>query len=225
MEPTVAIAIPLTWPYVPTLFFYSMMFMNFPPKTHILRATTSALIDRTRNVLVDSALEMECTHVLFLDADMSYPRDIVSRLLAHDKDIVGALCFGRYPPYPPMLSIDGQSIPNLQDIRCKNEVLIPVEKIGTGCLMIKTDVFNEVQYPWFEITPNMGEDWSFCVKARGAGFDIFVDTTLTPGHLQQITITEEIVNLYQKEQAPVPEGLEGQDMSTIQDRFYKKHRM
>ena len=43
-----------------------------------------------RNLMASQAIKAECTHTLFVDADMIYEKDTLERLLAHDKDIVGA---------------------------------------------------------------------------------------------------------------------------------------
>ena len=53
-----------------------------------------SLITRARNYLVDEFLHRsECTHLLFLDADIHFdPRDVIA-LLALDKDVIGG-------PYP-----------------------------------------------------------------------------------------------------------------------------
>ena len=53
-----------------------------------------SLITRARNYLVDEFLHRsDCTHLLFLDSDISFdPRDVIA-LLALDKDVIGG-------PYP-----------------------------------------------------------------------------------------------------------------------------
>lgn len=49
-----------------------------------------SLVTRARNTLVDTFLKSDCTHLLFVDADIGFdPNDVVT-LLAFDKDIIGA---------------------------------------------------------------------------------------------------------------------------------------
>lgn len=51
-----------------------------------------ALITRSRNTLVSSFLnETSATHMLFIDADISFEPDAILRLLRSDKDVAGAM--------------------------------------------------------------------------------------------------------------------------------------
>ena len=63
-----------------------------------------ALITRSRAAIVASMLDQpEATHLLFIDADISFPSEQVARLLAFDRDMVAATY--------PVKSIDWEAIP------------------------------------------------------------------------------------------------------------------
>ena len=63
-----------------------------------------ALITRSRAAIVAAMLDQPAaTHLLFIDADISFPPDQVVRLLAFDKDMVAATY--------PVKSIDWEAIP------------------------------------------------------------------------------------------------------------------
>lgn len=49
------------------------------------------IIQNQRADLCLDAMREGCTHILFIDSDMTFPQDLVGRLLAHDKEIVGQL--------------------------------------------------------------------------------------------------------------------------------------
>jgi hypothetical protein len=74
-----------------------------------------------------------------------------------------------------------------------------VDATGAHCLLVHRSVFEAIKsdhpYRWFredEWTPGgpvVGEDLWFCLKAREAGFPIFVDTRLESGHIKRFCIT------------------------------------
>ena len=63
--------------------------------------------------------------------------------------------------------------------------LMPVFYSGFGCMVIKQGVFEKIGYPYFApeffklsngVTDFCGEDVSFCIKAKRAGYQPYVDT-------------------------------------------------
>ena len=46
---------------------------------------------------------VEADYILFIDDDMICPPDLFERLYKHQKDIVAALAFTRYPPHKPVI--------------------------------------------------------------------------------------------------------------------------
>lgn len=128
--------------------------------------------------------------LLFVDSDMVVPVDLLTRLIDADKDIVSALAFKRTPGYEPCIFKEC----NEQDAKFYLDYpkgLIEIEGVGMACTLIKRMVFETVPQPWFFPHKVLGEDLSFCVRARETGFKIFCDTTLICGHMTQETIGEE----------------------------------
>lgn len=199
MEIQLGIGLPISWQYVHSDFFDSFAMMKKPDYDAIRVASGS--IEQMRNKIVERALELECTHLLFLDADMVFPPDTIEKMLAHDVDICGALCFKRWPPFIPTLFVGEKYEMALMDPW--EEGLVEVTATGTGCLMIKTDVFLNVKQPWFEFTHNdnnevVGEDIGFCYNAADAGYKIHVDTTIETEHLSQMRINRNYYELNKK---------------------------
>ncbi|MDE2030235.1 MAG: glycosyl transferase family 2, partial [Alphaproteobacteria bacterium] len=138
-----------------------------------------------RNQCAGAAQITKATHLLFLDTDMVFPADMLARLLAHDKDIVGATYSQRMPPFHP-LTVTGNGshehvTSGLQRVR-----LLP-----TGCMLIKTRVFDALEKPYFNMAAEngqlRGEDYYFCEKARAAGIEVWCDGDLSReiGHIGQ----------------------------------------
>lgn len=154
-----------------------------PYDYEILVSTEGFTTAENRTWLTAQLVKKGCTHILFLDDDMVYERDTLERLLRHDKDLVGAKYANRRG--------DGEVVEYLEDKNALN--LFKVKALGGGCVLIKAEVFHKVEQPWFwyEILPSgavsMSNDWYFCKKATEAGYDIWCDPTLMPGHLGEKT--------------------------------------
>jgi hypothetical protein len=63
--------------------------------------------------------------------------------------------------------------------------LVSVDVAGTGAMLIRRRVFERVPGPrWFEHNAEgKGEDYTFCVKARAEGCNVFCDFDTRVGHL------------------------------------------
>ena len=201
-----AIGIPLSWHYVPSDFFDSCMVLE-KHGAEIIRCN-SGPIHAMRNTIAMRALEMDCTHLIYLDADMVYPPDTITKLLGHDKDIVGALTFRRWPDFEPLL-FEGDPY-KMTLIDPIPDGLVKVLATGTGCLMVKTSALEDIDYPWFEFDSHegkpVGEDINFCYKAGMSGYEIFVDTTIRTEHLCNTRVNW---NLYQMQKDMLKQGLKG----------------
>jgi hypothetical protein len=69
-----------------------------------------------------------------------------------------------------------------------------VTAIGCGVMLVKRKVFEETPKPWFYFYElpggkTLGEDVHFCIAAHDAGFETWVDHTLSQeiGHIGQYT--------------------------------------
>lgn len=146
----------------------------------------SSLVPMGRNQCVAAAKAMKATHILFLDTDLVFPSDTLKRLLAHEKDIVGASYAKRVAPFHPLTVTEGGKIEAVASGLCR------VQQIPTGCLLIRTKVFEALMPPYFNLEAEAGqlrgEDYFFCKNARAAGFEIWCDGDLSVllGHIGQI---------------------------------------
>jgi GT2 family glycosyltransferase len=64
--------------------------------------------------------------------------------------------------------------------------------LGTGCMMVRREVFSKVEYPWFDTNvmflksqgrwTHQTEDSYFCTKAQDAGYHVHLDTSIRSPH-------------------------------------------
>jgi hypothetical protein len=157
-----------------------------------LKISEGTLIANQRAELTLDAMREGCSHILFIDSDMRFPQDMISRLLAHDLDIVATNCARRRIPTGPTAQVykpDGER--ELVWTMPDDTGLKEVHSVGMGVMMIKANVFKALSEPWYE-TPwrhdkrgYIGEDVFFCRKARDAGFKIWIDQDVSKeiGHI------------------------------------------
>lgn len=162
------------------------------------------LVSDLRNEAVDIARAQKCSHILFLDADMIWPTDVLSKMLAHhDKGIVSGLYFLKaWPHWPvaltrPRVNPKTLSVDYDYDKAVYTETTLqPESLIGMGCTLVPVAVFDAMRAPWFDYQtdPNgrmtVTEDVAFCQKAAALGVPIFVDPTVKCGHVSQPAIAE-----------------------------------
>jgi hypothetical protein len=157
------------------------------------------LIFDQRNKLAEVAVEDGCDYILWIDADMRFPKDTIERLIAHDKPIVGVNATTRTLPVKPTaknLEIDFEAKTNSwYAVDSKNKTgLEKVTAIGCGVMLVKKEVFMATKKPWFWFyqVPGdkvLGEDVHFCIAAFDAGYDTWVDHGLSNeiGHVGTYT--------------------------------------
>ena len=159
---------------------------------------SGTLIVNQRTGLAQSSMDMGCTHVLFIDSDMRFPKDGLERLLAHDKDIVAAnYCTRKFPMNPVAFSNDQNS--DRVFTNPDSTGLEPVAAIGMGFMLIKCEVFEKIAEPYFMIGYSQankvytGEDIYFCRKARSAGYEVLLDHDLSKeiGHTGEMDFRHE----------------------------------
>lgn len=156
-----------------------------------------SLITRARNYLVDEFYNRsDCTHLLFIDSDISFnPQDVIA-MLALDKDVIG----GPYPKkaikwssikkaalmHPDMKPHDlekvaGDFVFNPVKGTAQFHVSEPLEvmEIGTGFMLIKREVFPimEKAYPQLRYKPDhVGQQHFDGSRYIHAFFDTIIDT-------------------------------------------------
>jgi hypothetical protein len=100
-------------------------------------------VAKCRNALVETAIAGPYTHVFFIDSDMWFPMEILERLLAREKDIVGVPYVGR--SHPTFLL----GCPMRAEDHMATSGLVEAETMPGGLMLIRTGVFRSVPKPWY----------------------------------------------------------------------------
>ena len=135
-----------------------------------------------RNYCVIQAIRQNCTHILFLDDDMTFPSDTIERLLAHGKELVGVYSYSRVLPLcstVAFLDAEGNYIPkDKMGFVKRPETLFKCHSVGMGVALIDMKLFSVIDKPWFAFNMHesgamlLGEDAHLCGQARSKGIDI-----------------------------------------------------
>lgn len=167
---------------------------------------SSTIVAKCRNLVVDFIEDQiekkerqKVEWIFWVDADMKIPPDAPLILMRHQKDIVGCTYLRRTPPHEPMGKALGK---DKVDTTKLTGGLLEMGHMPTGCLLIHREVFRKLRRPYFRheyveaSKPDardefeMGEDYTFCQRAREAGFRIWLDYELSKhiGHVSERVI-------------------------------------
>lgn len=152
-----------------------------------LYTSMGTLIFDQRNNMVQSALDDGCTHILFIDADMRFPKNSLIRLIGHSKAIVGVNATTRSEPVKPTaktLEVKDDHVVWHPVFSKDKKGIEVVDGIGCGVMLIDMEVIKGIEKPYFyfEQLPGdkiLGEDIYFCIKASDAGYKTYVDHELS----------------------------------------------
>lgn len=168
---------------------------------HVVMLPGESHVNRARNRLVKLFLNTDCTHLLFVDSDISFSPQNIDALLARDCPIVAGLYAKKELGEPQWVvnQLPGTTEPD-------ETGLIEVMFAGTGFMLIARTVFekfiqelrDEIEYD-DDSSHGLGvmwnffhcgvrkrrfltEDWWFCDVWKDFGGQIFADTRVQLGH-------------------------------------------
>lgn len=173
-----------------------------------------------RGKVVEQFLDSDAQWLWFVDTDMGFAPDALSRLLASadpvERPIVGALCFANRELDPDgMGGYRCKAVPTLYRwVERKDgtsgfspvwdyprDSLVQVAATGSACLVIHRSVFERVRDQvgpnWYARMTNpatgqlIGEDMSFCARAAEVGATVWVNTSVKTTHLKPIWLQED----------------------------------
>lgn len=189
---------------VHTAFMRSVLCLQYPQECEITLASGSLIYD-ARNQIAEKAVKGGFDQVLWLDSDMTFERDTLTRLQAHidsGLEFISGLYFARKKPIKPVIyksltveERNGGYVPKIESYTDypKNS-LFEIEGCGFGCCLVKTSLIERVTdkfgLPFFPAA-GFGEDFAFCYRVKELGVKMFCDSSIKPEHLAYYPVTEE----------------------------------
>ena len=174
-------------------FYECLMALQLPEMTGV-KVQRGNFVSENRNKIVEDALKTEAEWIFFLDDDLLFEPNCLNKLLERNVDAVVGLSLRRSVPFFP-LAYRGQK----EDGRCtpitltsETSGLIEIDAATAGGLLIRRNVFEKMQEPYFKMAQipgsDAGEDLWFCMNMRKAGFKLWLDTDVRFGHIADISL-------------------------------------
>lgn len=172
---------------------------------HIGSICGCSVVSRARNLLVKDFLDSDATELLFIDSDINFEPEDILRLMAWGTDtrkgIVAAVPRVRDPNPVYIANLDYDEN---HELTMNRMGLVRAEHVATAFMWVNRKVFEDLvaAHPewtyWdkragkdlsaifdFKVTREgyIGEDFLFCDRAREAGYEVWIDPTITLGHM------------------------------------------
>lgn len=170
-----------------------------------LQVIKSSLIYNARNTLAKTAIDNGFDRILWLDSDILFEPDLMTRLSTHldnGLEYVSGLYFKRNYPTSPVCykSITQHKEENelVTDVDTYNEYpkdqLFEVDGTGFGAVMMTVELLKKVQDRYglpFSPQLGLGEDLSFCWRAKQLGVKMYCDSSIKLKHLGTVAFSED----------------------------------
>ena len=148
-------------------------------------------VARNQIARVASEPANEIDAVFWCDSDMILPQDAITRLMLSGKEFITGIYFQRADPYWPLIAHYDPKRVNKERgkkgvfnwwVKWPENAIAPIDGCGFGCCLTKTELLRAMDPPWFEYK-EFSEDFTFCLNAKKAGYQLYVDTNILCGHL------------------------------------------
>lgn len=204
-----------------SMFRLSQTFMRYGINFRITTLRNESLITRARNILTAMFLESDCTHLMFIDADIEFQPEDVIRALAYDKPIMAAAYPKKTLPIQYAINFKFLDIEKKQ-VRVENGA-VEVLDASTGFFLIKRETIekmvdahpelhyrndsnidpklNKYCYALFDtlIDPEdsryLSEDYTFCRRWQKLGGEIWLDPNTKLNHVGSYTFQGDVAKI------------------------------
>ena len=168
-----------------------------------------SLIYHSRNDLAKKALEMGADYIMWFDSDMVFEpsvlRDMLKTVRERDIDFLTGIYHRRVEPYTPTIFSKADINEEAKVCNWTNYNDFPTDDIfeiaacGFGCVLMSTQILFDVMGKFnemFEPIGRVGEDISFCWRARECGYTLYADPSIKLGHASHSIITRAFYEAY-----------------------------
>ena len=184
--------------YMFTRFVAALVSMQKPEGQCEIMFSQNSLIYDSRNGIAARAINGRFDRILWLDSDMFFAPDLMQRLakrLDEGHEIVTGLYFTRKPPTKPVVyKTITQNPPGAESfLDYPKNSLFEVDGCGFGGVMMSVKTLAEIGAVYdnpFDPLPKLGEDFSFCLRARSLGKRIMCDSSIILKHISLKEIDE-----------------------------------
>lgn len=156
-----------------------------------------SMLPRGRFGLLTEAMKGGFSHILWIDSDMTFPKDTMNRLVEHDLPVVGANCVRRMEPYTWTAADD-----DLNEVSSTGKTgLETVGRLGFGVTLMEIDLFKKLTPPFFNFEWRVddpetqkghfeGEDYNCFRKLAELGIKPVIDHDLSQeiGHIGDVIV-------------------------------------
>jgi len=153
-------------------------------------------IVQSRNLLRKEFLKKDYDYFLSLEQDVIPPKDIVEKLLTHNKKVISAVYYTWYkffgvPKLRPLIWADVENDNTKmrfmnsecrKALNSKESVLEKIKMCGLGCVLIHRSVLEKIK---FKVPENYStfDDFVFCNDVRKLGEIVWADLSIQCDHI------------------------------------------
>jgi hypothetical protein len=138
-----------------------------------------ATLAQVFNTALDAVSLTWSDYALFTPSDVCFGRDVLTRLLAHDKDLIAPFFWGKDGLYHDTWAFtrNGQSIGKVKRGESFGNAPMQMETVG-GMVLMRADVLRAgCRYSYEDV------DRGLCKQAHAAGFTVWADPTTHITHV------------------------------------------
>jgi hypothetical protein len=180
--------------------------------TSMVQVESGTNVQKARNDCVRWFLEnTESEFLVFVDTDMVWAPDVIERLIMQEVPICSALYLGRGhdgKAFPVGMRWEDEGLGTMGYLTMEYlDGLTEVAGVGMGCCVIRREVLEALatfdghpdQWPFAQGQTrsakggflSMSEDITFCVRAKKAGFESYIDERVVAGHVKTFVMAPE----------------------------------
>ncbi len=155
-----------------------------------LIGTYRAKVASARNTIVEKAIEMNHSHVFFLDSDHMVSDDLLDFLVeSADAAMVSGLICKRIFPFETV-AFKYIGINELMLITIKErEKVVLVDACAMGCTLINLEHIQKLHKPYF-FDAKFRSDINLCLAFREFNLPVCIDTRAEVGHLAEAVVVK-----------------------------------